>query len=361
MRILAACSPGEVRVAVTTPALLDYAIWRPGRPDGVGDLHRGRVIARARALGGSFVALDGADGFLPDSEQTAPASAGDIITVRITRAAQGGKGPRLTRLPDLAPGAPTGLLSRGPGAVERFAAQYLTADILIDDAAVAVDLRPQLSTRLRLTPRAFDADLEDQLAELSAAHAPSPGGGTLHIQPTSALIAIDIDTAGALPAHTKAAAAHAGFNAGIIPELARQIRLRNLSGAILVDFAGLSAKRRAKLAAPLRDALAADPVECRLVGFTGLGLAEIVRRRIHPPLHELLTGPHAAAAAALRAAITQSARALYAAPDLLSAYEQDDVMRDDLARSAAHGLIVRSDPSLPSCTWRLDEHRRSAS
>ena len=44
--IRAATSPGEVRVAVVDGnRLLDYALWRPGAPDGVGDLHRGRVIA----------------------------------------------------------------------------------------------------------------------------------------------------------------------------------------------------------------------------------------------------------------------------------------------------------------------------
>ena len=75
MRLLAACSPGEVRVAaVDQSGLLDYAIWRPGAPDGVGDLHRGRITARVPAMAGAFVRLEGsADGFLPDSE-AAPAS-----------------------------------------------------------------------------------------------------------------------------------------------------------------------------------------------------------------------------------------------------------------------------------------------
>ncbi|HEY3848622.1 MAG TPA: ribonuclease, partial [Acetobacteraceae bacterium] len=95
-RILAAASPGEVRVAVLRGEnLLDYAIWRPGAPDGVGDLHRGRITARAPALGGAFVALDGADGFLPDTEGGKAASEGIVLGVRVTRAAQGGKGPRL--------------------------------------------------------------------------------------------------------------------------------------------------------------------------------------------------------------------------------------------------------------------------
>ena len=36
--------------------LTEYAIWRPGAPDGVGDIHRGRVVARVAAMAGAFVA-----------------------------------------------------------------------------------------------------------------------------------------------------------------------------------------------------------------------------------------------------------------------------------------------------------------
>ena len=68
IRIYAACSPGEHRAAaVQDGALLDVAIGRPGRPDGMGDVHRGRVIARVPAMAGAFVALPDAEGFLPDS------------------------------------------------------------------------------------------------------------------------------------------------------------------------------------------------------------------------------------------------------------------------------------------------------
>jgi len=98
VRILAACSPGEVRAAAVDDAgLLDYAVWRPGAPDGVGDLHRGRIAALAPAMAGAFVRLEGAaDGFLPDSEGGAGATEGQALGVRVVRAAQGGKGPRLT-------------------------------------------------------------------------------------------------------------------------------------------------------------------------------------------------------------------------------------------------------------------------
>ena len=96
MRILAAASPGEVRVAAVADRLVDYAIWRPGAPDGVGDLHRSRISARIPALAGSFVRLADTDGFLPDSDGGADATEGAAIGVRVVRAPQGGKGPRLT-------------------------------------------------------------------------------------------------------------------------------------------------------------------------------------------------------------------------------------------------------------------------
>ena len=128
-----------------------------------------------------------------------------------------------------------------------------------------------------------------------------PAGMRASIYPTPALVAIDLDMAAATASRQAKASAQMAANLAALPALARQIRLRNLSGAILVDPAGLSLKRRPKLAPALAMALATDPLQPRLLGFTALGLAEIVRRRVRPPLHELLAGPHAAGLAALRA------------------------------------------------------------
>ncbi|MBN8897272.1 MAG: ribonuclease, partial [Rhodospirillales bacterium] len=121
-----ACSPGERRVALLEgEILLDYALERPSAPDGVGDLHRGRIAAVVPAMAGAFVALEGGiQGFLPDSEGARGRAEGETVGVRVTRAAQGGKGPRLTaRLDDanaarVGSGAPA-LLTRGPDAVVR--------------------------------------------------------------------------------------------------------------------------------------------------------------------------------------------------------------------------------------------------
>lgn len=360
--ILAAASPGEIRVAVVRDDdLLDYAIWRPGAPDGVGDLHRGRVTARAAALGGAFVALADADGFLPDTEGGQDVTEGVIMPVRITRAAQGRKGPRLTaRLTpqeqvaaaQAGPGA-VARLRPGPSAVERLAAAWPDAPVWVDDHALAAALRPVLEERVGIRSPAFDEALEDRIEALAASELSLPSGARLSFHPTPALVAIDVDTG-------SATGNHAAVNRALLPALARQIRLRNLSGAILVDLAGLPARRRAALEPALAQALADDPLRPRLLGFTALGLAEIVRSRVHPPLHETLAGPHAAGLAALRAIAAAVAAdpgrmpALRAAPAVASALLADPAALADIARRTGRTLMLRSDPSVIGDHWTLE-------
>ncbi len=362
----AACSPGEVRVAVTCgDRLIEYAIWRPGAPDGVGDFYRGRVVARVPAMAGAFVALDGTEGFLPDTEGGVGLTAGTMLGVRITRAAQGGKGPRLSALlreedqAQVGSGRPA-LLRRGPGAMVELAEAYPGAAILVDDAAVAARLRPTLGVRVTAVAAAFDAVLAGRIDALSEPAVTAAGGTRLWIHPTPALTAIDIDAGRATAARTVKGAAQRAINRAVLPQLAEEIRLRNLSGAILVDFAGLPARRRQVLAPELTAALAADRLQPRLLGFTRLGLAEIVRPRGHPPLHELLAGPHAAGLAALRAASGAIAARpgsppqLRANPVVLAALDADAMALGDLARRAGRPLLTRADPTLPANGWMLE-------
>ncbi len=359
-RILAAASPGEVRVAVEQDgALQDYAIWRPGSPDGVGDLYRGRVISRVPALAGAFVALDGQQGFLPDSAGAAAMGAGDVVTVRVTRAAQGGKGPRLRAEP-AAEGSRRGLLARGPGPLLELAAHYPDAPVLVDSAALAARLRPSLGDRLDRVSEAFDDTVETGVAALAQPEIELAGGARLSIHPTPALVAIDVDLGAGAGSRAGKTVAHVAANQALLPALARQIRLRSLSGAILVDFAGLPARRRPALGPALTAALAADPLRPRLLGFTALGLAEIVRPRVHPPLHEILAGPLAAGLTALRRIAAELAAAphrraiLRAAPAVVSALEADGEGLADLAVLAGRPLILRADAALPRDGWVIE-------
>lgn len=365
-QIRAACSPGEVRVSVLQDGiLLDYAIWRPGRPDGVGDLLRGRVSARIPAMAGVFVVLPGADGFLPDSEGGAGLSDGMAVGVRVTRAAQGGKGPRLTANGvAVVPPGPPALLSRGPGAVERLAVLHPDAPVTADDPALVAQLRPALGPRITIGPVPDDA-LLGWIEALANAQIPLPGGARASIHPTPALVAIDVDAGSATADRRAKPAAQMAANLAALPEIARQIRLRNLSGAILVDVAGMSLRRRPALAPAFTAALADDPLRPRFLGFTALGLAEIMRPRVHPPLHELLRGPHAAGLAALRelmaaaAAEPSTAFSLRCAPDVAASLADDAVALPDLARRTGRPLIVQPDPGLPLSGWTVERTARA--
>lgn len=357
MKILASVSPGEVRVAaVDDDGLIDYALWRPGRPDGVGDVYRGRITARLPALGGAFVSLGDSEGFLPERDGgTAPV--GTVLGLRVVRAAQGGKGVRLAASPT-DPG-PVGLIARGPGAVENLAAQHPAATIEIDDAALFATLRPMLGDRLVLVPRAFDDEISNMVADLASVDVALPLGARMTIHPTAAFTAIDLDLAGGAEQRGNKRGAHEAVNRAAIPALAREIRLRNLAGGIIIDFAGLSVKRRATLGPALAAALAPDPLAPRFLGFSALGLAEVLRPRIHPPLHELLATPHAYGLAALRdaaasvAADPAIALQLIAAPSVIRALQSDSVATAQFLHRAGRPLALREDRTLPPHAWKL--------
>ena len=360
--IHASWSPGEVRVAAVADGLLvDYALWRPGAPDGVGDVYRGRIRSIIPSMGGAFVALapDMPNGFLPDSEGGKGLTEGTIVTVRITRAAQGGKGPRLSaRVAGIEDG-PVGLRRRGGDPLRELLVRYQGAGVLVDDPVLAMSLGADIGHRITRVSDAFDA-IETEVASLVTPEVTLASGMVMSVYATPALVAIDVDGAVALAGRDGSTRRHLALNRELLPELARQIRLRNLSGAILVDLAGMTVKQRAALGPAVGAALAGDPLRPRFLGFTALGLAEIVRPRVRAPLHEALTGPLAAGLAALRA-ITRATRAepgrrliLHAAPAVIAALQADPVALADLARIIGQRLNSRSEPSMAGDIWRIE-------
>lgn len=366
--IRVAASPGEAQVAVVRDGvLLDYALWRPGAPDGVGDLWRGRVTARIPAMAGAFVALGDQDGFLPDSEGGKGVTAGEVLGVRITRAAQAGKGPRVTARLAADDQAAVGsgsvaLIRRGPDPVLRFAAQHADAPILVDDPGLAATLRATLGSRATMAQAVFDDTVAEAIDALAHPLVALPGGASLSIWPTPALVAIDVDSGASVAQAGDRRQRHEALNRAVLPALAAQIRLRNLSGGIVVDLAGLSSRKRVQLAPDLTRALADDPLGPKFLGFTALGLAEIVRARVHPPLHELRAGGLAAGLAGLRALVAaagqnpRAATALRAAPSVVTALHADPVALPEFVRRTGKDLILRSDPSLPPDAWVVENN-----
>jgi len=242
--------------------------------------------------------------------------------------------------------------------VERLASLYPRAPVLVSHGLLVAELRPLLGGRVSFNINVSFDDLVPNPESLADPVVRLCAGGRLHIQQTSALVAIDVDSGSATAERGSKSAAQTAFNRAVLPVVARQIRLRNLSGPIVVDLAGLSVRRRAALGPDFAVALSGDPLRPRFLGFTALGLAEIVRPRVHPPLHELLAGPHAAGLVALRCIAAELAAqpglrpALRAAPAIVAALQSDPVALPDLARRTGRSLILRADPGMAG--WRVE-------
>ncbi|MDE8350127.1 MAG: ribonuclease E/G [Acidocella sp.] len=288
MRIAVSVRGDTARIAlVNGDELREYILWNLAQPDGVGDIYTGRLTAKLPAMAGSFVDLGGVDGFLPDSASAPGLSKGSYISVQVTRAPQGGKGPRLALLAE-PPADRPGLLRRGPGPLPELLRRFPKAEVFIDDYALIARLRPTMAARMAYQADAFDAVLEDEIAGLAEPTAALGQGAKMHIAATAALTAIDIDAGAASGDLNAKPQAQMALNIALIPEIIRQMILRNLSGAIVIDFAGMKPKARMRLIEPLTLALKSDPLPSKLLGFSNLGFAEITRPRIRPQLHEML-------------------------------------------------------------------------
>lgn len=112
-------------------------------------------------------------------------------------------------------------------------------------------------------------------------------GGTLIIQPTEALTVIDVNTGKAVSKKKQVQETFLKVNLEAAKEIAKQIRLRNLSGIIIVDFIDMEAtKDKKQLMDTLEGYLKTDPIKTTLVDMTALNLVEITRKKVRKPLLE---------------------------------------------------------------------------
>ena len=178
-------------------------------------------------------------------------------------------------------------------AAMRGLAEAVLADIsgppeLLVDGPSAHDL----AFRDWLDPAVDDADTDpgsfdrhgvtEALDDLRSARVALDGGGHMMIEPTRALLAVDVNTG---PDTSPAAALKA--NIAAVRDLPRQLRLRGLGGQVVVDFAPMPKRDRHILDQVMKAAFKAEG-ETNLAGWTTLGLYELTRKRDRLPLSELL-------------------------------------------------------------------------
>ncbi len=304
-----------------------------------GAIYRAVADRPMKGQGGMFVKLPGGSGFLRQTDGVAP---GQRIIVQVTGPAEGGKALPVTsrllfksRLAIVTPGAPGLNISRRIkdeavraelealaaagmagasetlGLILRSVTERAEADEVADDIAAMralaeavmrdLDGGPELlvegagahETAWRdwadpepdeVVEGGFEAQgVHEMLAALRDVRVPLVGGGNMLIEPTRALVAIDVNTG---PDTSPAAALK--VNIAAARDLPRQLRLRGLGGQIVVDFAPMPKKERAILDQVIRAAFKTEAAETNLAGWTTLGLFEMTRKRDRLPLAEVL-------------------------------------------------------------------------
>jgi ribonuclease G len=190
-----------------------------------------------------------------------------------------------------------------PDLCERVVRDWLTEDvdsIIIDDAASFESMREvtaRISRRARSKIRRYDGEtcifehygLERQLSEAFARQVPLKSGGYLVIDETEALIAVDVNT-GHHKGKGSQEEAILEVNLEAVEEVARQLRLRNIGGLVVLDLIDMkSRKHQNQVYKALKSALKRDRARTNVLQISELGLLEMSRQRQDQSILSMLT------------------------------------------------------------------------
>jgi ribonuclease G len=167
--------------------------------------------------------------------------------------------------------------------------------LIVDCKEVYADIRryvkevdPDLLGRVQLHRKEtslFDAfDIETEIRQLFNRRVDLPTGGYLIIEPTEALVSIDVNTGG-YTGRRDPEKTILRTNMGAAGEIARQLRLRDVGGIIVIDFIDMESQaNRDRVLQELRTHLGRDRARTRAFQVSDLGLIEMTRQRVRPSL-----------------------------------------------------------------------------
>jgi len=152
---------------------------------------------------------------------------------------------------------------------------------------------PELLERVKLyrdeTPLFDQYDIEAEIRGLFQQRVELPTGGYLIVQPTEALTSIDVNT-GRYTGKKDPESTILRTNLEAAREVARQLRLRDIGGIIVVDFIDMETRgNRDKVLQELRTHLGRDRARTRAFAVSELGLIEMTRQRVRPSLLQSMT------------------------------------------------------------------------
>jgi ribonuclease E len=167
--------------------------------------------------------------------------------------------------------------------------------IIVDDAQTADKVRDFLSIAMPRSsapvelysgrrPLFHEYKLEQEIDRINSRYVPMLSGGSLVIESTEALVAIDVNS-GRFRDHDDAEESAFRVNIEAAEEIARQLRLRDLGGLILCDFIDMRAeKHRRGVERALRDALKKHKERAKCLRMSQFGIIEMTRQRMRPSI-----------------------------------------------------------------------------
>jgi Rne/Rng family ribonuclease len=134
--------------------------------------------------------------------------------------------------------------------------------------------------------------IQDEISKALRSKVWLKSGGSIVINQTEALVAIDINTGKYVGKSARLEDTIVKTNLDAVPEIVRQIRLRDLGGIIVIDFIDMDErKNRFKVLAALEEALKADRAPTKVLQFNDFGLVAITRKRVKQSLERTLSVP----------------------------------------------------------------------
>lgn len=302
-----------------------------------GTIYRAVADRPVKGQGGMFLKTPDGMAFLRQVKGLAP---GDVLVVQVTGLAEPGKAIPVTqkvlfksRYAIVTPGAPGVNVSRSIRdddrrdallGVAHEVAEAPEAGIILrsvcaeaDDADVAEDIAAMLDLAEQVMADAegpaeklIDGDgphvsawrdwsepaevvtvagsfdtygVLDALEDAQGARVPLGGGADMFVEPTRALVAVDVNTG-----KDTSPAAGTKANFAVAKALPRALRVRGLGGQIVLDLAPMPKKDRRGFESALRAAFKRDTIDTTLVGWTPLGHYELQRKNARAALSEVL-------------------------------------------------------------------------
>lgn len=222
--------------------------------------------------------------------------------------------------------------------------------------------------------------VENQIAAMGEPTVEMRSGGYLVINPTEALVSIDVNSGRATKErHIEETALKTNLEAA--DEVARQLRLRDLGGLVVIDFIDMEDHRNnAKVERRIRDALSTDRARIQVGRISSFGLLELSRQRLNPSLTEaqFQKCPHckgvghirtidSAAILALRSLEEEGIRSragqvFLSVPNEIALYilNQKREMLADIERRYGFTVFIRVDEELAPTGYKLESLKASA-